>query len=280
MISISVRFVDVPTFADQALLDEIVVPLDGTPQSERAVPVAASIGNSLGAGLRLLTTKADLRDRSPMAYLEGVAAGIAMRTTTDVVLDGPPAEAISSASASRVGVCMATHARGRVLGALHPNIAEAVVAAAVGPVFLVGPACATQALGDGPMVLAHDGTAQMTGVARPVVRLAAALGRPLVVVTVVKPRAGPTTDPPDLDAGRAIQPLLEAAARLGVAAERRLTSAGHVFDGLIDAIVAAAPSLVVMGTHRRSPIERLRDGSTTMAVVHSVGVPVLVAHLA
>jgi nucleotide-binding universal stress UspA family protein len=101
-----------------------------------------------------------------------------------------------------------------------------------------------------------------------------------VVVTVVKPRAGPTTDPPDLDAGRAIQPLLEAAARLGVAAERRLTSAGHVFDGLIDAIVAAAPSLVVMGTHRRSPIERLRDGSTTMAVVHSVGVPVLVAHLA
>jgi nucleotide-binding universal stress UspA family protein len=278
MISISVRFVDVPTFADQALLDEIVVPLDGTPQSERAVPVAASIGSSLGAGLRLLTTKADLRDRSPMAYLEGVAAGIAMRTTTDVVLDGPPAEAISSASASRVGVCMATHARGRVLGALHPNIAEAVVAAAVGPVFLVGPACATQALGDGPMVLAHDGTAQMTGVARPVVRLAAALGRPLVVVTVVKP--GRTTDPSDLDAGRAIQPLLEAAARLGVAAERRLTSAGHVFDGLIDAIVAAAPSLVVMGTHRRSPIERLRDGSTTMAVVHSIGVPVLVAHLA
>jgi nucleotide-binding universal stress UspA family protein len=118
----------------------------------------------------------------------------------------------------------------------------------------------------------------MTGVARPVVRLAAALGRPLVVVTVVKP--GRTTDPSDLDAGRAIQPLLEAAARLGVAAERRLTSAGHVFDGLIDAIVAAAPCLVVMGTHRRSPIERLRDGTTTMAVVHSIGVPVLVAHLA
>jgi nucleotide-binding universal stress UspA family protein len=278
LISISVRFLDVSTLVYSAFLDEIVVPLDGTPQSERAVPMATSIGSSLGAGLRLLTTRADLRDRSPMAYLEGVASRIAMHAAMDVVLDGPPAETISSASASRVGVCMATHARGRVLGAMHPNIAEAVVAAAVGPVFLVGPGCAAGGLRGGPILLAHDGTEQMTSVARPVVRLAAALGRALEVVTIVKP--GRTSGQSDLDADRAIQPLLQAATKLGVTAERRLTSAGHVFDGLIDAIVAAAPSLVVMGTHLRSPIERLREGSTTMAVVHSIGVPVLVAHLA
>ena len=261
---------------DRAPIDELVVPVDGSAESERALPVAESLASVLDARLRLLTTLTEAGDRSPTAYLDDLAASLPLRVTTDVALDQEPVAAITSAAeASRVGVCMATHARGRLLATLHPSVAEAVIEGAVGPVFLVGPNCVAGPLGDGPVLVAHDGTPESTAAGRRCLAVVAALGRPIEVVAVVSAPSG-KVDEPYPDEVREMRELCRSAELLGLVANHQLVFANRVGAGLAQAIGASQPALIVMSTHHRDRLERLREGSVTMGVVHDATVPVLV----
>lgn len=262
-----------------AVLDEIVVPLDGSSASEQAVPVAADLAARLGAGLRLLTTKADVDDRSPMRYLDSVAGRLAktVEVTTDVVLDAAPTDSILAAMhVGRVGVCMATHARGRFLGALHHGVAETVVAARQGPVFLMGPSCTATMIGDGPVLFGHDGSEHATASAHDLMPLLAALSTALTLVTVVAAPSGKSTDDPYHELKQTVKPVIEDAAGHGLQASHRLAFATDVRRGLLDEITALEPSLVVLPAHPRTTMQRLRDGSTTADIVRRSSVPVLV----
>ena len=265
--------------AEPAFLDEIVVPLDGSSASERAVPIAADLAARLGAGIRLLTTMSDVDDRSPASYLGSLAERVAgvVEVTTDVVLDAEPAESILAAMhPGRVGVCMATHARGRFLGALHQGVTETVVAARRGPVFLIGPSCISTQLSDGPVLFAHDGTGDATEMAHGLLPLLAAVSTSLTLVTVVPAPMGKSADDPYHELKRIAQSVVDDAVRQGTRATHRLAFATDVRRGLLDEIADIEPSLVVMAAHHHTLMQRLREGSTTAAITHSSAAPVLV----
>jgi len=260
-------------------LDEIVVPLDGSSSSERAVPIAADLANRLGAGLRLLTTEADVGDLSPTAYLESIAAHVAggVAVKTEVALDAEPAATILDAThPGRVGVCMATHARGRILSALHTSVTETVVARRRGPIVLVGPACRATELRDGPALVGVDGTSDAMSRVTAAIPLLAALTGSLILVSVAQAPSGKATDDPFHQLKQAMQPLLDEAIGQGMEASHRLAFATDVRHGLLDEIETLQPSLVVIAAHHHELLQRLRDGTTTASIAHSSAVPVLV----
>jgi nucleotide-binding universal stress UspA family protein len=261
------------------LLDEIVVPLDGSRVSERAVPIAADLAVRVGGGLRLLTTKADVGEHSPSFYLDTVAATVAdvVEVATDVVLDAEPAGSILDAMhRGQVGVCMTTHARGRLLGALHESIAETIVAARSGPVFLIGPSCTSSRLGDGPVLVGLDGTADATSRTRSLIPLLAAIADSLTAVTIVPGPYGKSADNPYSGLKKSMQPVLDEALQQGLQASHHVSFATDVHRGLIHEISVSQPSLVVLAAHQHTTMQRLRNGSTTSAIVHDSPVPVLV----
>lgn len=276
---ITVRTVTLGTDFDAVLspLDELVVPVDGSEHSQRALPVASALAALLGARLRLLTTLADFGDRSPTEYLDGLVGSLDVDADTEVAFDEAPAVAVAAAGgARRVGVCMATHARGRLLAGLHPNIADDVIAHVDGPVVLIGPHCRVEPSGDGPLLIAHDGTSEATGRSVGLVELAAALQRDVDVVSVVSASSGRPTGGPYADERREMDVLCDLARRSGLGAESRLVFGSRTKETLVEEIGRTRPSFVAMVAHPRGRLERVRDGSITMGVVHDAPVPVIV----
>jgi len=278
LVMVVIRVSSIATARGPDQLDEWIVPLDGTTASERALPIASSLASATGSGLRLLTTQTEIDGSTATSYLENIAASLPTEVDADVDADQQPADAVAAAADSaRTGVCMTTHARGRLLAALHPNIAAEVVTRAAGPVVLVGPACRAEPLGEGPILLAHDGSPEATAAGHHVLDLAALLHRAVEVVAVVSAPSGRPSDEPYPEESREMGALCDHAARLGVAANHRLVFASEVHDGLMDAIEQVQPALVAMMTHHRDRLELFREGSLTMDVVHHAPVPVLVA---
>lgn len=264
--------------ASPSQLDEIIVPVDGTPESERAVPIACDIARHLGASVRVMTTLSEVGNLSARAYVEGVVARAprTVRVGTEVVIETDPTQAIvDMARSGGIGVCMATHARGRIVASMHPNIAEAVVAQGHGLVFLAGPSCLAPTRGT-RIVFAHDGGDDATALGISLLPVLAALGDDLIVITVVPAPMGRATDDPYHEVTRAVAPLLDAARSWGIDAEHRLVFGADPRRAVLDATIEDEAALVVMVARHTNAVHRLREGSMTMAVVHESTVPVLV----
>ena len=279
--SVVVQFFAVEHVADDVVIDELLVPVDGTEQSERALPVAASLAAAMGADVRLLTTELDIGDESPGAYLGRLGSTITGRVGvhTDVVGGETTARAISdalSSPSSSSAICMATHAHGRVLTTLHRSVAEAVVGGVAAPVFLVGPHCVTQTFEPGRVLLAHDGSPAASETAISLLGLILPLATRLDVVTVVLAPMGRSADDPYRAIRESVASVVDAAHAHGLEAAHQIVFAKDVRAGLLDEVSTTSTALVVMATHHRSAFDRLRDGSITMSVVHDATVPVLV----
>jgi nucleotide-binding universal stress UspA family protein len=264
------------------LLDNIVVPLDGDIASERAVFPAVVLASRLGAEVHLMTTRPSVGDRDAEEYLQHVAEGITTRgiapISTEVVGGADPVQALAKASATdRSSVCMATHARGRLRGAIHRNTSDAVLDALVAPVFLIGPDCA-EFRTDGTVLVGHDGSEHATRAIESMIPVIAALGRKVHVVTVVEAPMGKPTIDPYAATRAAIAPVVEAFRRTGLTAAHHLAFGKDAAVALLAEARAVNASLIVLAANHHSWSERIRDGSTTMDVVHDATAPVLVAH--
>ncbi len=142
----------------------ILVPLDGTPLAERAVPYAADLARLLGSELSLLEvvrpiSASELADdvwlldetaptipeeeASASAYLTDLAQrlrsdGLSVKTATRV--DQVSAGIAATADAGAALIVMATHAEPALVQALVGSVALEVLHRAALPVLLVGPA--------------------------------------------------------------------------------------------------------------------------------------------
>jgi nucleotide-binding universal stress UspA family protein len=155
----------------------ILVPLDGSPLAERALPYASVLARGSGAHLALVrvpheeprtdapesTTLAwatgteplierttgrggaaapedeGAAPRGPADYLEDVAAGLALPQTAVAVVSGPPAAGILGEARDRTAdlIVMATHGRSGLGRWLYGSVADDVLRHADRPVLLV-----------------------------------------------------------------------------------------------------------------------------------------------
>lgn len=152
---------------------QILVPLDGSPFSEQALPVAIGVARRTGAALELVRVHEPLeslaagnltfvpgasvpgppvpdpwveeeRRRADESYLRSTAARVGAQSGRDVavaVLDGSPAEALARHVAARGPdlVVMTTHGRTGVSRVWLGSVAEGLVRRVPGAVLLVKP---------------------------------------------------------------------------------------------------------------------------------------------
>jgi nucleotide-binding universal stress UspA family protein len=272
------------------MFGNFLVPLDGTPTAEAALPLATALARSMHGGLRLVR----VLDRDPDAAtvaqtnadLARVAAGLrqdGVEVETEVhqgsVVDGILVEA------ERHGVelvVMATHGRQGLQRARLGSVTEQVLERSPIPVVVVRPGTALPRLG-GTLLVPVDGSPGAEA-ALPVARaLAQALAARVLLVKVVLPlvRYGP---------GRAIEPDFEEHERIaaeadlegltasfrqiGLAAEARAV-VGPIAGTILALSATAGADLIVMGTHAATGLTRAILGSVADEVVRKAQQPVV-----
>ncbi|MGZ8805092.1 MAG: universal stress protein [Microbacterium sp.] len=257
-----------------------IVPLDGSPRSESAIPYAEAFG--AGAPLLLLTTMWGTDSVAPRKYLEAKAADLAgVEVDTTLVYHHEPADAILMEARQRPGsiICMATHGRSGLAEVVLGSVAEAAVRGAEGPVLLVGPNVETSPASASPMVIAVDSSSTAEAIARAAAPLATTRHREVRVVEVVAPPPFPFSTELEMDwsddrsAGEAAIATL---ASLDLQATHEVVRDVDPARGIVDFALHVPASLVVVGTHARRGVARVALGSVAMQVVHRSRCPVLV----
>jgi nucleotide-binding universal stress UspA family protein len=179
-----------PFVAEPVEVSHVVVPLDGSPFSERALPIADWAASRLKADVHLVeVVPSDWDSESAegaIRYLDDVARR-QHAAAWDVVDGDEVAEALADAVASspRQLVCMATHGRDRSAGPLG-SVAAALVDRSDRPVMLVGPRARAVASADARVVAAVDGTGGDEALVPVALGWAARLARRLEIVTVAE----------------------------------------------------------------------------------------------
>jgi len=269
-----------------ASLKTIIVPVDGSDLSNRAIPVAAAIATAAGASMAIVS----------VARYEGALAGTTKRVRearhlvpegipveVDVVVSPSPVVALlERAAASASVLCLATHDRRPVSATLLDSVGSQIIEHARRPLIIVGPAGDGSRLGR-DVVVALDGVHDAASLLSTAMTWAALLDAPLRIVTVYEPvlpdlrrpghftrRHGPPTDP---DAY-----LDDLALRLRRGPDDRIETVAladpvSVADGVAQHLSDRPALLLVAGAPRGT--QPLRPG-VLRELVHHVSIPVLV----
>ena len=254
----------------------VIVPLDGSTDSEQAIPVACAVVERIGVPLTLVGWHWDVGAQGVThRYLERVLdrwsldCDIEATTQDDSRRAGPLVDAVGEQAGTLV--CMVTHARSGTGEVVLGSVAEELLRESRAPALLVGPHVVEPLDLSRPVVVAVDGSA----VSEAVVPLAAAwahrLRTSLELVTVLEPS-------PDPDMWMPID-VSESSYLEGLAKDSDADS-WEVLDGRpADAIAAYATDhagTIVASTHGRGGLSRLFVGSVAVRIVRQAPCPVLV----
>jgi nucleotide-binding universal stress UspA family protein len=275
-----------PSFMAQPIeAAHVLVPLDGSPFAERALPVAAWIAAGLAIDTHLMeVVPSAVGDEAEGAirYLDRVARSH-HAATWDVVERDDVGIALAEAVAGTPDrlPCLATHGRGRSLPL--GSVAVFLLQHSTRPAVLVGPDARVVTAADAPIVVAVDGTTRDDVLVPAALGWAARLQRPLEIVTIAEPapagyraasRFRSARGPADPE--RYVESLAARAGNEGVAVtEHVVYDPVSVRDGLVPFLDRTA-ALVVLGTRHRPSLGRMVLGSHAVRIVHDSAVPALV----
>jgi nucleotide-binding universal stress UspA family protein len=290
----------------------ILVPLDGSPFSAKALPVAAALARRTGAALRVVTvidpsayvpfvpgevlvpvldTEAlAARREVDRAHIEAEAerqraAGLAC---TGALLEGTVVEALAEdAVASHADlVVMTTHGRSGVERLWLGSVASAFLHRAPCPVFLVRPeqAPAEEPLPTGRLLVPLDGSPFAEAILPHAHRFAEAVGLSIELFSVVVPHALPmapfgTEALLADDADLAAQERDTAAWLARLAATLPEGTTTHVVTdttapaAILEYAATARPAAIAMATHGRTGLVRLVLGSVADRVLREAPAP-------
>lgn len=293
----------------------ILVPLDGSPLAERALPHAEVIARATNARIALVRAAQEFAlpgvDATPgrvkvMAEAEDYLTAIAERliaagltVDTGVVNDNPTATILSEAEIRPADlIVMATHGRGGLGRLVYGSVAEAVLRRTTVPLLLVrawGEESQAAPFADRPRLLVPlDGSAFAEEALPVAAKLGAALGGELVLLHAVSPfeqafmPEALLANFPKEEAARGE----EARSYLhNLVARSAIGGCQAHFDVRLDVPTLAIEeavrdhqaSLVVMATHGRTALGRFVMGGIADAVLKHSRVPLLLVrprHLA
>ena len=257
----------------------IIVPLDGTEPSKRALEPARALARQAGGELVLVMARAG-GVVEPQRYLRSVADGAGVDARAFAFEDRSAVAAIVKLAATEPDaiVCMTTHARGGLGRAALGSVAEEVVRHTEVPLVLVGPNAHATASDFAELIVCLDGSQRATAILPVATELAGDLGLDVWLVDVVDPQlsgeVASATGGDTIESGRLQHLGYELrSAGLNVSWE---TLHGDDPAVSIAEFAATRPSpLLAMTTHGRTGLARVTAGSVTMAVVHRASCPVL-----
>lgn len=279
----------------------LLVPLDGSPNSEAALPYARALTSATGAALTLLMARPlpPARSRSEpetTAYLEGIAeplraAGLRVDTRT---LEGEAATVILEMAARLdvAAVVMATHGRGGIARLVAGSVAGRVLRESLRPTLVIRPPVGKTVAALRRIIVPLDGSPVAEAALAPAMDLARAAQAAVTLLRVAPPGpagqaaidgAGVLLDVARIEEqhGRAAG-LYLAEVRATLPADVRIEAMvlrGAPGAVLTEVLGGGGVDLAVMSTHGRGGLHRLVMGSVAEQVVRA-GVPVLLVRAA
>ncbi len=284
----------------------LLVPLDGSPFSAKALPVATAIAKRTGATLHVVTVldpsayvpfvpgevlvpvmdtdALEARRKADTLAIEAVASGLMSDgvTAKGALLEGTVVEALSehAVAISADLIIMTTHGRSGLERLWLGSVATSFLQRAPAPVFLVRPTgeASAPALPRGTMLVTLDGSRFGDSILPHATSFAEAAGVSLELFTVAIPHAIPMapfgTDSLLADEGDLTRQEHEAQQRLQALAES--LPAGTSVEVATDMTAARAiteragaigAGAIAMATHGRTGLARLVLGSVADAVL-------------
>jgi len=270
------------------MFTDIIIPVDGSETSFRAVPVAASLAKRLAATPHILGAWGDLPKDVMLARIKLTADAVLGSTEHTVLLerhDRPVADIIYKAAVSfpEPLLCMTTHGRGRSAAFRGSVVAETLELLPT-PIVLVGPQCPPNPIPEvGRLVVCTDGTEFSDSVLPLVEKFATKLGLTTEVITVIDPR--------DIDDARrslngtAVTSAVEAthvsevskrlAQATGLSSTYEVLHDRNPARAIVDHVMLTPPAMIAMATHDEYRLKRILESSVTADVVREVACPVL-----
>jgi nucleotide-binding universal stress UspA family protein len=267
----------------------VLVPLDGSELALQALPTARVLAGRLGAELHTVTVADGVEGAERARALGAAALGVPVGDPrVFVVTEGDPEEVIL-VRAGALGsclVCMATHGRGRLQGALVGSVARSLLQLSVDPIVALGPVADNPGWSPRPrswpeplsvprIVACVDGSETSEQVLPLAAAWAHALGMSLTILTVV-------ADESALAGRRDDQRYIE---RLVEEWRQHLPDTGG--DVVRDPIGPAngvrlhleqrPAGLVALTSSARSGMQRLTLGAAAAGIVRASVAPCLVA---
>jgi nucleotide-binding universal stress UspA family protein len=282
----------------------ILVPLDGSPLAERALPYATALARGTGARLILLRavlahtflgTDPTEAQAVVVQHAETEVAAVADRLRADGVTAEPhvyygeAAEAITDSARHQHAdlIVMSTHGRTGLGRWVYGSVADRVLRRAEAPLLLIPATSERPWPSDRPLriLVALDGSQFAEEALGPAVELAAPLGAELLLLRVVEPPVPIVADgvsyaqpfDEEHELGEARRYLEEVATRLRAGGR---TVAGHAEVGHPPTVIAEVTrergiDLVTMATHGRGGLARVVLGSVATGTLQRASTPLL-----
>lgn len=294
------------------MLDKVLVPLDGSPQAEEALPYAKAIGRDEGTSITLyhvvdletlerhdpdhapfieqMLMRAETRARDYLHSLQTNSLSVVPRT--DVKLGtGPAAKTIvdDAVSGGYDVIAMSTHGRSGLERWVLGSVADKVLHSTTLPLLLVHPGEPTPT--QAPEVTLRrvlvplDGSELAEQAIPYAIELAKRLNVHIELLRVVRYQMGAgfglyVEDPSGMleEAVKSYLSEIEKQVR-----EKGVQTSANVLWGfpgarVVDAAQAEPGTIVVMSSHGRSGVGRWVLGSIADKIVRSADVPVLIVH--
>ena len=268
------------------MVQHLIVPVDGSDASWRAVDLATALARRCDASIDVIEVVFDQHDigdaesRLAERIEQHDSSGVAVSTHVRVAAESV-AQAIGNEVEQRPGatVVIASHGRGRS-AALLGSVTEELLERIFGPVLVVGPHVTVNGF-DGPIIATVDGSDESESA----LPLAAAWGIELRaepwVVEVAEPGAQVTGDVSESAYPARLARKL--ASDSGRPVQFEVLHGERVHDEVADFASSLDASMIVASTRGRTGMSRFVIGSTAAAIVRHAPCPVLLVrppHLA
>jgi nucleotide-binding universal stress UspA family protein len=261
------------------MIERVVVPVDFTAESDRAIVTASRLATWAGTAVELVTVVEPERADALARLAEVGRLGDSM-TCRVVETEGSVAAALLNElhRSEKELWCVGSHARGALWEMLLHSLSEDLVRTSHVPVALVGPHATTAPSGR-VMAIAVDGTKQSEAILSAAAELSGALGMSLRLLQVAE--ADAEAMPSDATGAGY---LSQVAGRIPAidhdAVDYDILHGGHPAHNIAD-YVADHPEIgmvALLETRGLSGRARLLHGSTAFDLAHRATVPVLIHH--
>jgi nucleotide-binding universal stress UspA family protein len=281
------------------LTKHVLVPLDGSEFALQALPTARVLAERLRAELHTISVAGDDDDAERLRLLASAALGVDAGDDRVLVLtSGEPAAEIARRAGELEScvVCLSTHGRGRLRGALVGSVARSVLQRSSNPIVALGPSADNPGWTPRPrlwpeplsvprIVACVDGSATSEQVLPIAGDWARALGMSMTILTIADDAPPPISGErqhgrygADGDAESYIEALVEqwSGGVAGVDGEVVRDPIGPA-SGLRAHLDQRPAGLVALTTHARSGMQRALLGAAAASMVHASVAPCLVA---
>lgn len=278
----------------------VLVPLDGSEFAADAIRTARGLADRLEADLHTVSV---VEAATEMDALRIHAADVIGVDPSDErvhgIVNDDPAGGIERCKAelSSCLVCLSTHGRGRVAGALIGSVARSLLESTREPIVAVGPSAErTSELGSSSasprsplrLVACVDGSSSSERVLPVAAAWATVLGMSLTILTVAEPSPPPLRSDarwhrhlgPDEDAEAYIRRIGERWKDAGLELETHVSydPIGSA-DGVETYLNSHSAGMIAVTTHARRGLTRFVFGSDATDIVHRATAPVLIVPL-